>query len=440
VFIGAINSTLQKFLAEVAGQFDGRDLVVGCSGNFTSEAVLSGFGKPSAIHSNDVSIYSCMLGRWMAGESVDYEITDPDLAWVEDHFGNDTYKLASLMVLFNMLQWYKRDNAHRVRMWALHQSSFSDLVLETTERLVAGRVPLTSFYAGDVWDHFQRFADNERAVFCCYAPTYAGGYESLYKTLDAVTTWDEPTYPMLDDDRRDSLISWMQERRFLWYDDRQLDDLPQILEQDRGQMRTVYLYSNFVTTPAVIRDMRRRPLPALPVLGEDDEIGEDAKINLAPIKTTDLALFKDAYLAKNIEHAQGGWAFLVVAGERVIGFLEFSRGQWNRGRVYMFSDFPVGGTRYKRLSKLMPMLAISGETCGLLERVMQERLHDLSTTAFTDKPVSMKYRGVLKLAKRGETEVGQKFLNYYGKFNDLTWNQTLEQWLQKHGSKQHSTN
>jgi hypothetical protein len=129
------------------------------------------------------------------------------------------------------------------------------------------------------------------------------------------------------------------------------------------------------------------------------------------------------------------WAFAVLVDQVAVGFIEFQQSQTGLDSVYMMADFAVPGTSYKRLSKLMVMLAISDQTRKLLERLRQLRTKELMTTAFTDRPVSMKYRGVLDLLKRGQTEDGQKFINYGAKFNDLTWQETLQEWLIKHGSK-----
>jgi len=56
-------------LESAARQWHGRDIYVACSGNFTVERILAQ-GRVGAIHSNDVSIYSCALGWHLAGQAV----------------------------------------------------------------------------------------------------------------------------------------------------------------------------------------------------------------------------------------------------------------------------------------------------------------------------------------------------------------------------------
>lgn len=437
MFVGAINSTIRKFLANNAPAFDGAVVVVGCSGNFTSESILSVYSKAKEIHSNDISFYSSMIGRWLTHAPLNFTIVDQEYDWLTPYLENDTKALAAVMVLLDMLEFEKRNNAHKVRMWNLHFESFGNLVNKTMGRLATADAQLrvTSFFEGDVFEHFKRFGDNPDAVFCCYAPTYKGGYERLYKKLDEVVKWDEPSYDMLDDAARDRLLSWMSERRFLWYDDRVIDGMKPIMQQRSGIKKTVYLYSNATKSTAFFGDMKSGALPNIPLAKSTFRVTSSSLVSVVKIKTSDLLRFKDAFLGKGIDFSAGLWAFAIMVDKVCVGFFEFSKSKFKQGEAYMMADFAIPGTMYKRLSKLIVMLAKSGQTRKTLERIMQNRTLSLKTTAFTSRSVSMKYRGVLKLIKRGQTEDGQKFLNYEAEFNALTWQETLQEWTTKHSSK-----
>lgn len=433
MFVGAVNSTVRSYLATNADVFTGRHVVVGCSGNFTLESVIAQYARPAGIHSNDVSLYSCTAGRWLAGQEPEYTVASPEFDWLPPMLTTRERKVAGLMVLLDMLEFEKRNNPHRVRMWNLYRENFTSLLDKTAEKLSEVGLKLDSFYAGDVFDHFLRFAGDKRAIFCCYAPTYAGGYERMYKRLDAIIHWDQPEYQLLDDKRRDALLAWMMERNFLWYDDRAIDGMQPEATFKSGRNKAVHLYAN-VARSAYVADYPPHVLPKLPLAGCDLELTLDAQVRLCPIKTSDLARYKDAFLAKNIDHGQGMWAFSVQVDEKVIGFLEFKSSDFARDQVYMMADFAVPGTRYKRISKLILQLSVAEETKRLLERVSVVKKRGISTTAFTDRSVSMKYRGVFDLDKRGETASGQKFLNYSAQFNHLSWQETYRQWLTRHGS------
>jgi len=210
MFIGAINPVVQGFLAREAAAFDHRLAVIGCSGNFTSEAVLTQHSRVREIHSNDVSFYSCLAGNFLAHTPMDFEVVDPAFEWLLPFLNSDAERLASIMVLLDVLAFEKVDKSeHNRRMFQAHQQQFGDLVAKTVAKIQSTPIRLTSFFAGDVFEHFKRFADRADAIFCCYAPTYVGGYEKMYKRLHEIVRWNEPTYAMLDDAARDALVAWI---------------------------------------------------------------------------------------------------------------------------------------------------------------------------------------------------------------------------------------
>ena len=57
-FIGSINDKLRKFFSTHAGLLEGRDIYIGCSGNFTVEQIISRRCENVTIHSNDISLYA----------------------------------------------------------------------------------------------------------------------------------------------------------------------------------------------------------------------------------------------------------------------------------------------------------------------------------------------------------------------------------------------
>lgn len=184
-------------------------------------------------------------------------------------------------------------------------------------------------------------------------------------------------------------------------------------------------HANALEKPAYFGPYQKRHSLPLPLANEHTVLTPGARVELLPIKTSDLADYKDQFLAKGIDHSPGMWAFAVCVGNGkescVVGFIEFTRSKFggNAGSTSTAtSPYPTHVTR--ALSKLMVML--------LLSRSMRMRSSSAScscavtgvmTTVFTERPVSMKYRGVLELVKRGvKKEDGRHFLNYEGTFTD----------------------
>ncbi|HEY5497776.1 MAG TPA: hypothetical protein VIK19_05540, partial [Syntrophales bacterium] len=93
--------------------------------------------------------------------------------------------------------------------------------------------------------------------------------------------------------------------------------------------------------------------------------------------------------------------------------------------VYMLSDFVVN-SRIKRLSKLLLLVTKTKELRRMLSKKFLNSADFILTTAFTDKPVSMKYRGMYKLLKREEG-----FLQYVTDCGTLSLNEVIETWKKK---------
>jgi len=436
MFIGAINSQVRNFFAAVAPAWDGQTFVVGCSGNFTFETILSKYAPNARIFSNDVSLYSGLAGAWLTGEELPVTLLHDDYAFVAPYLYSPIDRLAAVMVLLDMLPYHKRNNPHALRLWDDYRAQFPALHEKTLAKLSAVDVHCAGYYAGDVLDHFQHFAEDSGAIFCCFAPTYAGGYERLYKRLESVLSWTAPTYPMITDERRATMLEFLRPRRYCWYDDRLLDAFPCVLKVESGRQRPIYLYTSLPLPATYLKGKAIGDMPTWTLATRETVLQPSDTIRLTPIKTTECAAFKDALLGKNILFAAGAWAFAVQVNETIIGFLEFApnRAFSDPRTIYLQADFCVPHTRYPRVSKLMVLLARCGDTRRLLERALARRVLRVATTAFTDKPVSMKYRGVMELVKRGVSPRGEPFLNYQATFTTDTWSEVYRQWLTKHGS------
>ena len=98
--------------------------------------------------------------------------------------------------------------------------------------------------------------------------------------------------------------------------------------------------------------------------------------------------------------------------------------------LYMMCDVALPHHRYRRLGKLVLAASLSRELrLSLSDGGMVARAKTIGTTAFTEKPVSMKYRGIYKLHSRKEGH-----LNYVGELGRWTLQEGLEWWLQNHGT------
>ena len=95
----------------------------------------------------------------------------------------------------------------------------------------------------------------------------------------------------------------------------------------------------------------------------------------------------------------GAKHYLVMLDGKLAGGIAYQRSQYGDVTdLYLLSDFSI--VRAGKISKLIALLATSRELTRHVERVYGQRFTHLYTTAFTDKPISMKYRGVFEVSSR----------------------------------------
>ena len=146
-----------------------------------------------------------------------------------------------------------------------------------------------------------------------------------------------------------------------------------------------------------------------------------------------MTFLKDVYLKKGITHTPGMVNYLVRVDDMLVGGLIYTLPKFGeKASIYLLSDFAI--SQQGRLSKLVTRLACNGEILHDLGKRFVNRYREVKTTAFSDNPVSMKYRGIFELSKREEKNApeGKFMLNYVGARIDETPQQAFEWWYGKH--------
>jgi hypothetical protein len=444
VFLGAIPGDLQAILSEHTRSWPVDEVWVGCSGAFTIERVLANRGW--TIHSNDVSIYSCAIGSFFAQQAFRLEVREEfynDWGWLADYMAEPVDALSTLLLCSQMLQFLGKPNPYYERLMEGFKAQWDSLHAKTSEKLSKVEMVLADFAPEDVREYMARSPLDD--AVCCFPPFYAGGYETMFAPLGKVFSWDEPEYPVMDQDGLHELLGEMREHRYWLYGtDHRLEG-----EEHEACLRGVvqptprnvpiYVYSSAGATRVALPS-QKITVPLAPKLGPDDEIGEQLK--LAPLTYSEFNWLRSQYLNPAIPPSVAELPYAVLVDGKIVGAFAF--GQFSTihgpGSAYMISDFPVAPTKYRRLSKLIVMAALSREAKLLAERHISRRIRTLSTTAFTAKPVSMKYRGVLRLYKKTENPPsGYKFqLEYTSErgpreLGSASLAEVLAEWKQKYG-------
>ena len=84
---------------------------------------------------NDVSLYSGVLGAYLAGQDFRLEIQEEDFRWLEPFLGDLEGQAAAVMVLLEALKYEKANNLFKARHWAHYRTTLREFHRATGEKL-----------------------------------------------------------------------------------------------------------------------------------------------------------------------------------------------------------------------------------------------------------------------------------------------------------------
>ena len=428
MFTGAVNSKIREWFGANHGLFAGRPIWVGCSGNFTIETVLSiAKTRPREIISSDVSIYTSVLGAYFTDGDFRLNVK-PGYEWLQPYLAGTESMAAACVVLLEMSDFHRQQTRYHRRMWEHWKKQFAEAWRFAKGRLAIRKKSLhiNRYFAEDMWTVIDRVPDD--AVFLSFMPTYAAGYERLYRIFEAAMEWpDEPGYVMIDAARKELMLEKMTNTcRYVHIDNVARAKLGVRVMAMQAGSRPVFLHTNLPNVGSELyrSGERKRKAPSVALLGLETELADRYTISIITLTSPEFAWVRDQYLAKKIIPAEPSWKYGVCINEYLVGVLGWKRSQFGRGMYYLLCDMAVPSNRYRRLSKLVCAVARTRHMGDILRQTTGRLWTGFRTTAFTHKAVSMKYRGVLNLQKRDKKK---GFINYVGTF-DWSRKQVIKKW------------
>lgn len=439
MFQGTIPNPMRAIVRETAGRWPRGPVYVPCCGNFTIERTLAGMGF--ALHSSDVSIYTTAIGRWLTKQPVGISLRDESreqLHWLADSLDDGVGTVATMMLGTRFLASVGREGLWHERVVHSYRDQWTTKHTETMERLSATDVELASYEVEDVRSWLRKVPHD--APVCSFPPFYGGGYERLYEPLNEHFTWDAPEYELLSDADVVDVLGAITDRSY-WLTASN-HDVPELHPYLRGVIKATpraapfYVYASQAPTRIVAPRQQIEPVTAPRLRPGEELVGP---LKLAMLKPGQFNALRSRYLNPRITPGSANVAVAVKDGaDRIIGVFAMALSSYTPDEAYLLSDFAVAPTDYPRLSKLVVLAATSTEAQLLCQRAFSRRMRAVSTTAFSNNPVSMKYRGLLRLTKRGPSnEDGWKFqLQYQGAMGEHTLAEALETWVKRWGARE----
>jgi DNA adenine methylase-like protein/GNAT domain-containint protein len=442
MFQGTIPAPMRAIVRETAAGWPRGPVYVPCCGNFTIERSVAGMGFQ--LHSSDVSIYTSAVGRWLTKQPVGIRLHDESrdqLHWLAESLDDGVGTVATMMLGTRFLASVGREGLWHERVVRSYRDQWKTKHAETVQRLSASDIELASYQVEDVRSWLQKVPRD--APVCSFPPFYGGGYEKLYEPLNAHFDWDAPEYePLSDTDVVDVLGAITNRPYWLTASNH---DVPELHPYLRGVIKATpraapfYVYASAAPTRIVTPRQPIEPVKAPRLRAGEELVGP---LKLALLKPGQFNALRSRYLNPRIAPGAANLAVAVKDGTgKILGVFAMAPSSYTPDEAYLLSDFAVAPTDYPRVSKLIVLAATSSEAQLLCQRAFSRRIRAVSTTAFSNNPVSMKYRGLLRLTKRGPSnEDGWKFqLQYQGAMGEHTLTDALQTWAKRWGARTTTT-
>jgi hypothetical protein len=403
MFYGAVPKEAIEQVTRVVPFARYRDVFVGCSGSFRFDRAVKQVHPDCRIHSNDVSLLSCSIGALAVAEPFPMSFKGR-LAFIEGHLAGQApiARAAAIQVAQEMAK-YRGQNAYALAHWQHYEDRFAEFLELSTRKLAEymGHLDIASYYPGDFRDQAGR-ALAAGGVMASFPPTYKNDYEKLFRFVDENADWNRPAYRIWDPK---DVEGWIDELKASGVNYCVLVEHKLARHEPRtvfhGSLKPVYTYSN--EGGSSVKRPKRPATPFAYRTVDVDALTPQSRVEIVNATSKQMNFLKDSHLAKEIQHTEGLANHLVFLDGGLAGGFIYTRSKFGDNRLYLLCDFSLGAKT--RLSKLIVMLATSEITIRRMEIQLQLRIEMLVTTAYTTRPVSMKYRGVFDLLKREPTRL-----------------------------------
>jgi hypothetical protein len=281
MFQGAIPPTMCQMLHEAVRGWQCREVFVGCSGNFTIQRALHDLDR-FAMLGNDIQLYSCTIGRYLAGDPIRLEVREEyrdEYGWLERYLTTPAERVATVMLATRLLMGLGKSNLYYDRMRGAYIAQWERLHAGTVTKVEKVKLPLSRFYAADVLDTLESLPGGIGVV--CFPPFFASGYEKMFENLEKVFDWDKPVYPVMTDERKARLFDVMAGRAEFCFGTQhrlpEYEDLLRGVTQTTNHGVPIYIYSQERRARIVQPRQTVEPL-LVPRLARGEQIGD--KISL----------------------------------------------------------------------------------------------------------------------------------------------------------------
>lgn len=430
-FTGTTPKEVKLLLSDIIKNSNQKNVFVGYSGNFTTDRMLSLLGYD--VHSNDVSLYSKLISDIILGNNTEIKVVNKELKEVFSNWKDSKYKnLIQVMFTIRIAAFEQKKNLYQQTMYDSFIEDANKYYEKTLTKLQGGSFDfkIKSFSFCDFYEFLKE--KKGKGIGFSFPPTYKGGYEKMYKFIEDSFEYEKPVYDIFDPKKGDVLFKdLLEDGNNIIYSDKEWDNLKDFLKAKINigvGKKPLVLYSSVegVSKNFYIQRKKENKPSKIPIIDINYIFTSKTKIGVQIVPNSDINYFKGFYMSNKVNYTMAkGFGLAFIADGKAFGFVSFNENLSTTEIIYMQSDFVVN-SKAQRLSKLLIMLCKTTDVRKIIARKMLNYYESIKTSVYTDKPISMKYRGVFDLERREDGK-----LIYCAKFSNKTIKQTYLEWLHK---------
>jgi hypothetical protein len=413
-----------------------------CSGSFRFEQALTKRYPALELYSNDVSLLSTSIGRYLSGDPLAFRFTGA-LSWLEDPLAaaSPLERIAAVALAIDISRFRGASAFARSHM-AHYRANLPHYLGATTEKIrkYLDGLKIADFWCGDFRTHAERAA-KDGSLVVSWPPTIKSAYERDFRYVNANTEWERPEYQVFDPARFGEWLTEMKERgtRYCVMSDRLVEGHAPCALFTTGRAKRFVVYASSPRAASLSRKGTTGEPFRYRVI-DTASLTAATKVHVVEVSKEHMNFVKDKYQLPGLVHTDGLYRFLVFLDGQLAGGFVYS---WMRslgfhrdprvtklGAVYLLSDFAT--SRQRKLSKLIAMLATGRDSIARFDRKAVKRTQWVLTSTFTGRHTSMKYRGIFELLSRRME--GKPCLNYLSRVRDGSNADIYAEWWRRYAA------
>jgi hypothetical protein len=421
-----------------------------CSGMLVISKIAKGKGY-SHIEASDIGLIPCLIGNYITGKNIESLNLVSDLALDCTSYAKALYSTVLSRNIKNLNSAYY--SSVILRSIQENKESCIKQIQEKLDNMKEFFGSSINFFNMDVFDHLDKIADDQNAIAILWPPITAGDYESFY---NVGISWNEPKYNNWnpDNDIKRIMEKYKDARALIIAGEMResiadCSGIPFYYRPGYRQGNDVMMVSN---QPEKIEQILGKKVYWLKskvfqlkgtkgILPYDYEVQKDSIIEVKQVNEGIMRYYASVLANKFVGYGGGSYYVFIIDGyvAGVFGLmlpmgLSLNANDSDEKSVWISLAFSAKNKNWRIIRLNTYLSCIKSLSYKLLAGTLKSEVKSISTTMFTNQPISMCHRGIMKMVARydcKEKEKAKYRLVYRKELDDRTLEEVYAEWYEK---------